>query len=135
MQSRFPMHALSDREWDQILSALPRPLRARAGNRSRFYRNFVEAVLWVTSTNSLWSELPDRFGPWRAIYVRFLRWNLAGLWESVEDAIGPQTPAAQGLRLRTTQHLALVSRRRRKAQRDASRTTNPQEQAPTLKLT
>ena len=111
--------SIGDREWARIVKVLPATLRTRAGNRDGVYRNFVESVLWVVATDSSWSDLPERYGSWRATYVRFLRWNVAGHWQKVADAIGRHTVPGCGLILRSGQHLALINRRRGRAQRIA----------------
>jgi transposase len=113
-----PVPVLGDREWAGIVKVLPATLRTRAGNRDGAYRNFVGGVLWVVATNSSWSDLPERYGSWRATYVRFLRWNVAGYWQKVADAIGGHTVPGRGLLLRSAQHLALVNRRSGRARRE-----------------
>ena len=46
-------------------------------------RRFVEAVLWIARTGATWRDLPEDFGPWNSVYVRFRRWAEDGVWERV----------------------------------------------------
>lgn len=106
---------LDDREWEAIVGSLPPQLAVRARNRERDYRSFLEGVLWVVGEDAFWAELPDCYGPWRALYVRFLRWNQAGVWSAVAEVIGRDTTLARALMRRSDQH-AIVRRRRTRNQ-------------------
>ena len=73
-------HELSDEQWQAIEPQLPAP----HGRRSeRGDRNFVNAVVWVAKTGAPWRDLPDRFGPWKTIYNRFLRWANKDYWRDI----------------------------------------------------
>jgi len=43
-------------------------------------RDFVEAVLYLARTGLPWRDLPQRFGHWAAVYMRFRRWLTRGIW-------------------------------------------------------
>jgi transposase len=102
---------VDDRLWDAIVDSLPHQLRIRARNREKKYRNFLEGVLWVVAEDAFWGELPARYGHWRALYVRFLRWNNIGVWTTVADLLGRDTSVARALMQRADQHAAIVRRR------------------------
>ena len=53
------------------------------GSTGRDNRLFVDAVLWIARTSSPWRDLPDAFGNWNSVYVRFSRWAKQGAWESL----------------------------------------------------
>ena len=107
--------AIGERQWLRIIEALPGSLRARVRNHDVAYRNFIEGVLWIAATDSAWHELPDRYGSWRATYVRFVRWNIAGVWGTVTEALGSNTRPAQGLAIRAG--LSARARRSRASRR------------------
>ncbi|WP_082711888.1 transposase [Burkholderia singularis] len=73
---------LNDEIWSKIESVLPGqpcdPGRAGADNRC-----FVEAVLWVARTRRPWSDLPEEFGRWQTVYLRYWRWRHSGVWDRV----------------------------------------------------
>lgn len=73
---------LRDDQWDRIKDFLPgksTDCGVTAGNN----RLFVEAVLWIARTGSPWRDLPDGFGHWHRVYVRYSRWSKKGIWERV----------------------------------------------------
>jgi transposase len=46
-------------------------------------RLFVEAVLWIARTGSPWPALPERFGKWHSVYVRFRNWKSADVFRAM----------------------------------------------------
>ncbi len=108
------LRRIDDRQWESIVGVLPDKLSVRAKNRELTYRKFVEGVLWVIGEDAFWGELPREFGSWRALYVRFLRWNAVGVWSDVADIIGRDTALARALMQRADQHAAVVHRRRQR---------------------
>lgn len=43
-------------------------------------RLFIEAVLYLTRSGCPWRDLPQEFGYWHAVYMRFRRWEQRGVW-------------------------------------------------------
>lgn len=103
---------IDDEQWRDIVEAFPETIKVRANNNAEVYRRFVDAVLWAVDNDVVWASMPDEYGPWRAIYVRFGRWCDKEIWNSVEVALGPETELARALSSRVKQHVA-TSRRRR----------------------
>ncbi|KRB07992.1 hypothetical protein ASD86_09340 [Lysobacter sp. Root690] len=106
---------MDDEQWKVIASHLPRQYQARIVNNTGNYRRFIEAVLWVVYNNAPWTSLPNRFGSWRAIYVRFLRWVQEEHWTAVERALGLESALARGLRERADRYRANNIWRRKRA--------------------
>jgi len=77
---------LRDDQWKRIEQMLPGkpsdPGRTAVDNRL-----FVEAVLWVARTGSPWRDLPEEFGVWNSVYIRFARWSNRGVWQRVFAAL------------------------------------------------
>ncbi len=71
---------LGDGQWARIAPHLPGkhgdPGRSGGDNRL-----FVEVVLWLARTGSPWRDLPDVFGNWNSVFVRFSRWSKDGVWD------------------------------------------------------
>ncbi len=44
-------------------------------------RLFLEAVLWMVRTGAPWRDLPEAFGYWNSVFLRFCRWAQAGRFE------------------------------------------------------
>ena len=57
------------------------------------WAGILEAVLYLGHTGCPWRDLPARFGTWSAVYMRFRRWEKAGvwrgLWEQLEQGACP----------------------------------------------
>ena len=69
----------SDAQWEWIEELLP----GKAGDcgvTAKDNRLFVEAVLWIARTGSPWRDLPEEFGYWHRVYVRYSRWGKKGVW-------------------------------------------------------
>ena len=68
---------LADARWERIKDLVPGKETDR-GSTGRDNRLFVDAVLWIARTSSPWRDLPDAFGKWNSVYVRFSRWAKQG---------------------------------------------------------
>ena len=77
---------LTDAQWNRIQDWVPGKA-TDCGVTGRDNRLFVDAVLWVARTGSPWRDLPDAFGEWNSVYVRFSRWAKKGVWESLFNAL------------------------------------------------
>ena len=77
---------LSDGQWARIAELIPGkpgdPGRSGTDNRL-----FLEAVLWIVRTSAPWRDLPGTFGHWNAVFRRFRRWAVAGVFERVFKAL------------------------------------------------
>jgi len=79
-------YEITDRQWDLVSPLLP----GKAGDVGRTAadnRLFLNAVLWVARSGAPWRDLPERFGPWNSVYVRFRRWSVKGVWQGVFEAL------------------------------------------------
>ena len=74
--------ALRDDQWDRIKDLLP-GREGHVGVTAKDNRLFVEAVLYRYRAGIPWRDLPERFGPWKAVHTRFSRWAESGIWEKV----------------------------------------------------
>lgn len=45
------------------------------GVSARATRRFVEAIRWPMRCGVPWRGLPERFGAWHRVFVRFFRWH------------------------------------------------------------
>lgn len=71
---------LTDQQWERIASHLPvKP--GDPGRNGVDNRLFVEAVLWLVRMGVPWRDLPESFGNWNSVFVRFSRWSRDGVWE------------------------------------------------------
>jgi transposase len=59
----------------------------RSGGNNRL---FLEAVLWIARTGSPWRDLPEQFGKWNSVFVRYRDWTKAGVFKRLFDAASDQ---------------------------------------------
>lgn len=79
MASRYE---LSDVQWERIESCLP-GRKEHVGRTAVDNRQFVNGVLWVIRSGARWSDLPERYGKYKSVHKRFMRWATAGVWERI----------------------------------------------------
>ena len=79
-------YALRDDQWERVEMLLP----GKAGDRGvRAADNwlFVEAVLYRYRAGIAWRDLAERFGDFRVIHTRHMRWSRKGVWGRVFKAL------------------------------------------------
>jgi transposase len=50
-------------------------------------RDFMEALIWEARTGSPWRDMPAELGHWHNVYMRFRRWEAAGVWKRFWSAL------------------------------------------------
>ena len=70
---------LKEREWEQILEGLRKIKGVHTKQEGRL-RRFMEAVWYMTRSGCQWRLLPDEYGNWRAVHLRFKSWSDKGVW-------------------------------------------------------
>jgi len=79
-------YALKDEQWDKISGMLP-GRRESVGVTAKDNRLFVEAVIYRYRAGIPWRDLPERFGDYRVIHTRHMRWSKKGVWEAIFKAL------------------------------------------------
>lgn len=77
---------LRDDQWERIEHLLPGKASDR-GVTAKDNRLFVEAVLWIARTGAPWRDLPDTFGRWHSVYMRYNRWSRKRVWQHIIDTL------------------------------------------------
>ena len=75
---------LTDFEWSVIEPRLPQKSR---GVPRVDDRRVLNGIFWVLRSGAPWADLPERYGPHTTCYNRFRRWDKAGIWDQIMDAI------------------------------------------------
>jgi transposase len=75
-------YALRDDQWERIEQLLPGKL-TDVGVPARDNRLFVEAVLYRYRAGIPWRDPSERFGDFRVIHTRHMRWSRKGVWDRV----------------------------------------------------
>jgi transposase len=84
---------LTDRAWAELAPLLPK--NGGRGKPWRDHRQVIDGILWKLRTGAPWRDLPERYGPWRTVYARFVGWQRDGTWDRLlahvqtkSDAVG-----------------------------------------------
>lgn len=70
-------YQISDEAWAKIEDVFP----VRGGQPDN--RLFFDAVYWIAKSGAPWRDLPERFGKWNSVYVRFNRLTKTNVWAKV----------------------------------------------------
>jgi transposase len=84
-------YELSDYEWTAIKPMLPNKPR---GVRRVNDRRVLNGIFWVLRSGAPWRDLPENYGPRTTCYNRFVRWQRAGDWDQIMDALAAGHAAA-----------------------------------------
>jgi transposase len=84
-------YELSDYEWTAIKPMLPNKPR---GVRRVNDRRVLNGIFWVLRSGAPWRDLPENYGPRTTCYNRFVRWQRAGVWDQIMDALAAGHAAA-----------------------------------------
>ena len=92
-------YELNEAQWQRIKDTLPGRLE-HVGRTAVDNRLFVNAVLWVLRSGARWHDLPERYGKYKSVPTRFMRWARAGVWEGIfADPDGRQEESVSDDRL------------------------------------
>jgi transposase len=75
-------YELSEAQWERIKNRLPGRVE-QVGRTAADNRQFVNGVLWVLRSGARWHDLPQRYGKYKSVPTRFMRWARAGVWEGI----------------------------------------------------
>jgi len=75
-------YGLRDDQWERIEDLLP-GREGHVGVTSPNNRLFVEAVIYRYRAGIAWRDLPERFGDFRVVHMRHMRWSCSGVWARV----------------------------------------------------
>ena len=83
---------LTDAEW-RILDPLL-PDRGERGPPIPDKRRMVNGILWILRTGAPWRDMPERYGNWNSVFVRFTRWSKLGVWDAAFETLASLGPPA-----------------------------------------
>jgi transposase len=62
--------------------------------RWRDHRQVIDGILYRVRTGVQWRDLPERFGPWKAVCERHRLWSADGTWERLLQQVQAAADAA-----------------------------------------
>ena len=80
---------MTDSQWEQIKDLLP-GRSGHVGAPAKNNRLFVDAVLFRYRAGISWRDLPERFGDFRVVHLRHMRWSRTGVWHKVFTTLSAQ---------------------------------------------
>src|SRR5512146_812162 len=80
-------HDLTDNQWQQLVSLLPRCYSGRRGRPYHDHRRIINGMLWIAKIGAPWRDLPTCYGAWQTVATRFYRWQRSGLWTRILAAL------------------------------------------------
>jgi transposase len=73
---------VSQKQFKRVAPLLPK----QRGHVKIENRTFLNALIYIGENGCKWRSLPEKFGPWHSIYMRFNRWAKNGVLEGVVSA-------------------------------------------------
>ena len=86
-------HDLTNSQWERFQPLLP-PQKPHTGRPAADHRRILNGILWIIRTGAPWRDLPDRYPPHGTCHDRLTRWQRAGIWERVLQALLAEADAA-----------------------------------------
>lgn len=83
--TKIRRHDLTDEQWEAIRSVIPRPENRRGLPRQP--RRLLNGMLWILRTGAPWRDLPDRYGPWKTVWCRFVLWRETGVLDDLKGEL------------------------------------------------
>lgn len=84
---------ITDAAWGRLAPLLPS--NGQRGGQWKEHRVIIDGILWKVRTGAPWRDLPERYGKWKTVYDRFVRWRRDGTWDHLlaqvqtkSDAVG-----------------------------------------------
>lgn len=95
---------LTDEEWEQIQSLVPKPKsgRGRRGRPALDRRVLMNAILYVVRGGGAWRLLPGDFPPWQTVYGYFRRWSQDWTWTFIHDTLRDWLRQSEGRKVAPT---------------------------------
>lgn len=84
-------HELIDQEWELLAPLIPRAVTGRPRVSDR---QVVNGMVYKIRTGISWRDLPERYGPWKAVYTRFRRYALNGVFTQARQQVQARADAA-----------------------------------------
>src|SRR5712672_3034363 len=72
--------------------AYSRPIAPRSGRTRSRRRQTINGILWVLRTGAPWRDMPERYGNWNSVFVRFSRWSKLGVWDAAFETLASLGP-------------------------------------------
>ncbi len=62
-------------------------VEGRGGTVGKNNELFIQAVIYMGLSKTSWKKVPEEFGNGHAIYTRYRRWHVNGVWDVILNEI------------------------------------------------
>ena len=73
-------------EWKEIFTKLKKIKKLHTKNEEKL-RRFIEGIWYIARSGCQWRLLPDYYGNWRAVHMRFKEWSTKGIWQKLFESM------------------------------------------------
>lgn len=77
------LYYLTEGQFTQINRWLPSEESGRGRPPKIRNRDALEGILYIMRTGTPWRDLPQEYGAWHTIYMRWQRWVARGVWWTI----------------------------------------------------
>jgi transposase len=82
-------YGITEEQYRRIKKLLPK----QRGNVKIENLTALSALVYICRNGCIWRALPEKFGKWHAVYVRFNRWVKSVVWKQVAVKLQPENAA------------------------------------------
>jgi transposase len=83
---------LTNTQWKRLQPLLA-PQKPHTGRPALDHRRILNGIVWMLRTGAPWRDVPKRSGCWSTVARRCYRWQKAGLWQRLFEAVQQQADA------------------------------------------
>ncbi len=76
-------------EWEEIFKKLRMIKKIHTRNELAL-RQFIEGVWYIARSGCQWRLLPEYYGHWRAVHMRFKEWSDKDIWRQLFESMHTQ---------------------------------------------
>ena len=69
-------YELTDEQFESISDLMPP--NGKRGGQWNDHRTTLNGIFWILHSGAQWREMPERYGHWKSVYDRFVRWRSDG---------------------------------------------------------
>lgn len=75
---------ITNEAWTKMLIFFKEVKGIYVGNEKTL-KQFIEAIYWIARTGAQWREVPEKYGNWNSVFVRFNEWSKKNIWGKLMD--------------------------------------------------
>ena len=79
-------YEVTDEQWAVIGPFLPAE-HGRGCRPAHDNRRVFNGMMWVLGSGAPWRDLPERYGNWNSVFVRYRRWCKQGIFDALLETL------------------------------------------------